>query len=199
MATIHKIETTEHILKAHFFQIYNSDKYELLSSDNVLNVDKIKEKYPNFINTIDFSCIDVYDLFKFLKIERRYHFDDWEMPKYLYYFGNQNSKDLIDIKDFENFSLLLTEIEASPFNDLVGVYYYDSIFIYNQKGEFLNISANANLYDDGYCNLSFIDKEYFVFSYYDDNNGEDMSLYKYLNEQIVSYAEINSLELIGLI
>ena len=46
----------------------------------------------------------------------------------------------------------------------------EKIKIYNQKGEFLNISANANLYDDGYCNLSFIDKEYFVFSYYDDKD-----------------------------
>ena len=88
--------------------------------------------------------------------------------KHFYYFRNESSKDIIGIKEYEDYPFLFTDYKSSTFNDLVGIYYYNSIFIYNQKGEFLNISKKVHDVHEQHYKLYFINEEYLCFYYFDE-------------------------------
>ena len=199
MNTIHKIEATEKLLQVHFYQIFNKMPFSL-SSDYDIDINGLNEKYPGFLENFDFSNVNVHDLHKFIRIENRgWDYVDFNLPKYFFCFWEKNIEDLFNIGEFEKFPLLFTDYKSSPFNDLMQFNYYDIICVFNQNGEFLNISVSPNLYDDGYCELTFLNKEYFVISFYDDNNGENMDLFKYVEGNIERHICIDSIELINLL
>jgi predicted nucleic acid-binding Zn-ribbon protein len=199
MKTIHKIEATEHLLQVHYYQFFNTKPFSL-NSDYDIDINGLNEKYPGFLENFDFSNVDVHDLHKFTRIENRsWDYVDFNLPKYFFCFWKKNIEDLFNIGEFEKFPLLFTEYKSSPFNDLMQFNYYDIICVFNQNGEFLNISVSPNLYDDGYCELTFLNKEYFVISFYDDNNGDHIFLFKYVEGNIESHVDIDSIELINLL
>lgn len=201
MTPIHKIKVTEQLLRVHYYQFFNIKNFYLgFQTDLDYDIDKkgLNNKYPGFLETFDFSNVNVYDLHKFIRIETRGLSDFTHIPKYLYCFWDGNIDDLLNIGDFENFPLLFTNYKSSFFNDLIEVNYYHRICVFNQNAEFLNISVFPNLYDDGFCELTFLNEQYFVISFYDDNNGHGVNLYKYINGQVRSH-DIDSLELIKLL
>ena len=210
MKTIHKIEPTEKLLQVHYYQFFNTLPFNLNNFYDI-NINGLNEKYPGFLQTFDFTNVDVYDLHKFIIIRTRltHWYSDsnksksdliyLSSPQYFFCFWDKNIEDLFNIGEFEKFPLLFTDYKSSTFNDLIEVNYYDTICVYNQNGEYLNISKSPNLYDDGYCELTFLNKEYFVISLYDDNNGDDMGLYKYVEGNIESRVYIDSIELINLL
>ena len=213
MNTIYKIEATEKLLQVHYYQFFNKKPFPFsLNSDYDIDINGLNEKYPGFLENFDFTNVDVYDLNKFIRIKTRLthwysdpnelsqsDFMHLNLPKYFFCFWEKNIEDLFNIEDLEKFPLLFTDYKSSTFNDLIEVNYYDTVCVFNQNGEYLNISESPNLYDDGYCKLTFLNKEYFVIIDYDDNNGDDMFLFKYINGKIRSHEAIDSLELIKLL
>lgn len=211
MKVLQKIDPTEKLLQVHYYQFFNSLPF-CLNSDYDIDIIGINEKYPGFLETFDFANVDVYDLNKFIRIKTRlthWYSDPNELsnsdfscinpPKCFFCFWKKDIDDLLNIGEFEKFPLLFTDYKSSPFNDLIKVNYYDTICVYNQNGEYLNISESPNLYDDGWSKLTFLNKEYFVISLYDDNNLDNMKLFKYVEGNIESHVDIDSFELINLL
>ena len=201
MKTIHKIEVTEKLLHVHLYQIFNRKSLSL-NIDYDIDISGLNEKYPGFLENFDFSNVDIHELFNFIRTES-HHISKYDLPKYFFCFWEKNIEDLFNIVEFENFPFLFTDYESSTFNDLVGIYYYESIFIYNQKGEFLNISKIVHDVNDEFYNLYFINEEYLCFHHVYQRfltcSPSISYYYKYINGKIESYEEINSIELLELI
>ena len=209
MKVLQKIDPTEKLLQVHYYQFFNTLPFNLNNFYDI-NINGLNEKYPGFLQTFDFTNIDVYDLHKFITIRTRLthwysdpikylYLEYLSPPQYFFCFWEKNIEDLFNIEDLEKFPLLFTDYKSSTFNDLIEVNYYDTICVYNQNGEYLNISESPNLYDDGWSKLTFLNKEYFVISLYDDNNLDNMKLFKYVEGSIESHVDIDSFELINLL
>jgi hypothetical protein len=200
MNTIHKIEATDKLLQVHFYQIFNRKPLSLNIDDDI-DISGLNEKYPGFLENFDFTNVDTHDLLNFFTTESR-QISKYHLPKYFFCFWGKNIEDLFNILEFENFPFLFTDYESSTFNDLVGIYYYNSIFIYNQKGEFLNISKIVYDGYDEFYKLYFINEEYLciyhVYQCFLTHSPSISYYYKYINGKIESYEEINSIELLEL-
>ncbi len=193
---IHKILPNEKLLQVHYYQFFNSCPFELYYA---IDTKGLNEKYPGFLQTFDFTNVDVYDLCEFIRSEERW--TDWPLntPEQLFCFWDKNIDDIFNIQEIEKFPLLFTDYNTSPFNDLVEVNYYDAISIFNQNGGYLNIFHFPNLIDKGSVHLTFLNDEYFVVEIFDDNNGPEMILYNKINGVIIEQGLVDSLELIELL
>ena len=185
MKTIHKIASNKKLLQIHFCQIYQNYKLGNMSFGLEIDEKNIEKIYPGFLETFDFTYVDVDILFNNLRVERRYGSEDWfsyaEKPTDFFYLSD-NELEINENINLENFPLLFYKYKKSPFNDLISINYFGSIFLYNHDGELLN-SWNANLYDDGYCNIDFKFSEGILEIIIDDeNNGDYREVLKYSND-----------------
>jgi hypothetical protein len=211
MNTIHKSEATERLLQVHFLQIYWFAKQGNIKS--VIDEDGINEKYPGFLDSFDFSNVELHILFQFIIFRQKWGDENESfpiIPTNFYYIWNEDNyfwaNELDWIKDnktdissyFEISPLLFVEYKNSPFNDLVGVDYYNSIILLNQKDEILYQWDKAD--HDCTCSLTFIDEEYFIIEvdYFEKYRGSETLLFKYSNYEIDSYAKVNSIKLLNL-
>lgn len=187
MKTIYKIASNEKLLQVHFYQIYQKHISTEMSFCGEIDAISIEKKFPGFLETFDFNGVDVDILFNHLSVERRYGSEDWfsyaKKPTDFFYLSENELGDLNDIIDLENLPFLFCEYKKSSFNDLISIDYYDSIFLYNLDGELLN-SWNANLYDDGFCSLQFLDEYYFAVIVFDENNGSYTRLWEYKDKNL---------------
>jgi hypothetical protein len=97
------------------------------------------------------------------------------------------------------FPKLFLSFKSSEFNNLVAMFDFMSVFIYDTDGNFLDIKKTASLYDRGEVTVTFLNKEYFLINLYDDNNGSDTLTYQYINNKIVLLQEVNDEQLLELI
>jgi hypothetical protein len=144
-----------------------------------MNIEKI---YPGFIKTFDFTNVDINFLFDQIRIDRRWSSDNFSCGHKDFYYFSDNELEINEDINLKNFPFLFYKYKKSPFNDLISINYYDSIFLYNYFGELLN-SWSANLYDDGYCSLDFKFSEGLLEVIIDDeNNGDYREIFKYSND-----------------
>ncbi len=202
MKTIYKIASNEKLLQVHFYQIYQKHISSEMSFCGEIDAISIEKKFPGFLETFDFNGVDVDILFNHLSIERRYGSEDWfsytEKPIDFFYLSENELGDLNDITDLKNFPFLFYEYKKSPFNDLISINFYDSNLLYNLDGELLD-NWNANLYDDGFCSLQFLDENYFAVIAFDENNGSYTRLWEYKDKNLFSKPGLFSMDELDLL
>lgn len=186
MKTIHKIKVTERLLQVHFFQIYQKYKSEHLSGDIRIDEEGIEKKYPNLLIDFNFKEVDLDFLFNQISIEtscsKNALFNAHQNLENFFYFSDSELEDTNENTELGLIPFLFNDYEESPFNDLIRVTYYGSIFLFNQNGELIYI-GKPNLFDNGYCSLVFINEYYFATLEFDENNGNFTRLGKYSVEE----------------
>jgi hypothetical protein len=214
MDRVHKIEATESLLKVHFFQLYSASKeYEYPIIDEF----GINEKYPGFLETFDFSKVELKVLFEFISYRRKWGYEHEYfdlIPNYFFYiWDNDNpfygdiSDWIIDTKKTNDKDILscphpylFTDFITSQNNDLIAVDYYNLILLLNKKDEIIYHWDKA--YHECDCKLTFINEEYIALeaSYFERGRGDETILMKYSNGGIIdSFSEVSSIELFNLI
>ncbi|MCF8430052.1 MAG: DUF4116 domain-containing protein [Bacteroidia bacterium] len=179
MKTIHKIASNKKLLQIHFYQIYHNYKLGNMSFGLEIDEMNIEKIYRGFLETFDFTNVDIDFLFGQIRIDRRWTSDNFSCGHKDFYYFSDNELEINEDINLENFPFLFYKYKKSPFNDLISINYYGSIFLYNHDGELLN-SWNANLYDDGYCNIDFKFSEGLLEIIIDDeNNGDYREVFKY--------------------
>ena len=172
MKTIHKIASNKKLLQIHFCQIYQNYKLGNMSFGLEIDEMNIEKIFPGFLETFDFKNVDIDFLFGQIRIDRRWTSDSFSCGHKDFYYFSDNELDINEDINLENSPFLFYKYKKSPFNDLISINYYSSIFLYNHDGELLN-SWNANLYDDGYCNIDFPFSEGLLEIIIDDENNGD--------------------------
>jgi hypothetical protein len=213
MDRVHKIEATESLLKVHFFQLYSASKeYEYPIIDEI----GINEKYPGFLETFDFSKVELQVLFEFISYRRKWgheheYFD--LIPNYFFYIWDNDNPFYGDISDWIidtkitndkdilscPHPYLFTDFITSQNNDLIAVDYYNLILLLNKKDEIIYHWDKA--YHECDCKLTFINEEYIALeaSYFEKYRGDETILMKYSNGEINKCFEVSSFQLFDLI
>jgi hypothetical protein len=200
---IKQFETTEWIRQIFFLQLFNrineSQEFCYLQVD----LTAIEVQFPGFLESRNFTGISVNELFKYITFELRMgresiyqmDFDYTHFPEYLYAFCDTYIS--ANYTDFNEFPALYDRVEESTENNLVALYIFHSVYIYNGQGEFLNFSRHPNLYDDGCLGVTFLNNMYLTVDFYDENNRSHIELLKYENGQLIP-ATCSSEELLEL-
>lgn len=180
-----KLHSTERVRQIFFIQLVNRITEDEESRHLNFDFNALNERYPHIINLHDFTGVNVDDLFSFITYETRFGADSIyntvndsaNFPEYLYAFnelhlfeGNSAIKHLPPLYD--------RVIESSD-SDLVAMYLFHSLYMYNKQGEFLNLVKHPNLYDNGQIRVYFLKQNYLAIEIEDDNNGIYVELYKY--------------------
>jgi hypothetical protein len=77
------------------------------------------------------------------------------------------------------FPLLYDRFVESTESNLVVMYIYHSVYIYNKQGEYLNFVRHPNLYDYGRIGVTFLNETYLTIDDNDENNGSYTELFKH--------------------
>ena len=198
---IQKFKTTEEIRKLYFLQLYN----RIQNNDNCgnLKIDLkiIREINTDNLNNNELDRISVNELFKFITYDTRlgeesiYNLenDSANFPEYLYAFNELNTFE--GNSEFKHLPTLYDCIIESPDNELVAMYLFHSLYMYNKQGVFLNLVKHPNLYDNGQIRVKFLKNNYLAIEIEDDNNGVYVELYKYFNDML-NVTDASSMELL---
>jgi len=176
---IRKFPTTEKFRQIYLLQLLEYEE----SRGVVVDLDSINVAFPSFLQTHDFTGIEVDNLFKYIVFETRagtnsiyYMNDNFDyFPDVLYGFCEDNFNE--ETSSSADFPLLFDSIDVSVLNNLVAMYQLGSLHVYNKDGDFLGYKEHPNLYDRGHVSAEFIDAQLLVVVNYDENNGSSHTLF----------------------
>jgi hypothetical protein len=199
---IQKFQTTEEIRKVYFLQLINRIKNSDHCCNLKIDLKAIEEQYVVFLKSNELNGISVNELYKVITYDTRlgeesiYNmaYDTTNFPEYLYAFKELSPFE--DIYDCKHLPPLYDRIIEKSDNELVAMYLFHSLYIYNKQGVFLNLIKHPNLYDNGQIRVCFLKNNYLAIEIEDDNNGICVELYNYFENKL-TFAEVSSIEMIN--
>lgn len=117
MKVLQKIDPTEKLLQVHYYQFFNTMPFNLNNFYDI-NINGLNEKYPGFLQTFDFTNIDVYDLHKFITIRTRLthcysdpikylYLEYLSPPQYFFCFWGKKYRRFIQYRRFRKISVII--------------------------------------------------------------------------------------------